>query len=306
MSRKAYGLSGVVALTIAGTIAARAETWVPVHGNVRLADGTPICAMVLANGQYMFSCDGSGSYSLNVPLDANGQITLFSFADGFAPFSTTMGPSSFPFGVQMQTAAPNSPLISMTRSVECAAGIPNWVHISGSVESYGGEPLCAMVLSNGQQMFTCGDSQGRYDLNVPVDENRNVTAFGFADGFQPYSETLVVPKCDMRYATFNDVNFVFQTVETPYNFGWGCAIEASATNNSSSSKTTILLYDAWDSDGRYFGPSLATFDLRPGGTETEVTPVIPSALGQDQDLLQNKCNAVAGWEPKLSPMSSSR
>ena len=53
------------------------------QGTILLADGTPICAMVLANGQYMFSCDGEGgAYDLGVPLDANGQITFFSFADG--------------------------------------------------------------------------------------------------------------------------------------------------------------------------------------------------------------------------------
>ena len=46
---------------------------------------TPVCAMVLANGQYMFSCDGAGNYALNVPLDHNGQVKLQVYADGFAP-----------------------------------------------------------------------------------------------------------------------------------------------------------------------------------------------------------------------------
>ena len=46
---------------------------------------TPICAMVLANGQFMFSCDGTGSYALNIPLGTNGQFKLQVYADGFAP-----------------------------------------------------------------------------------------------------------------------------------------------------------------------------------------------------------------------------
>jgi hypothetical protein len=46
---------------------------------------TPVCAMVLANGQHMFSCDGTGSYALNIPLDSNGQFKLQVYADGFAP-----------------------------------------------------------------------------------------------------------------------------------------------------------------------------------------------------------------------------
>jgi len=33
----------------------------------------------------MFSCDGTGSYDLNIPLDTNGQYKLQVYADGFAP-----------------------------------------------------------------------------------------------------------------------------------------------------------------------------------------------------------------------------
>jgi len=46
---------------------------------------TPVCAMVLANGQRVFSCDGTGSYALHIPLDTNGQFKLQVYADGFAP-----------------------------------------------------------------------------------------------------------------------------------------------------------------------------------------------------------------------------
>ena len=57
-----------------------------IAGKVLLQDTqTPICAMVLANGQYMFSCDGTGSYFLKIPLDTNGQFKLQVYADGFAP-----------------------------------------------------------------------------------------------------------------------------------------------------------------------------------------------------------------------------
>jgi hypothetical protein len=57
-----------------------------ISGSVLLQNTqTPICAMVLANGQYMFSCDGTGSYALNIPLDTNGQFKLQVYADGFSP-----------------------------------------------------------------------------------------------------------------------------------------------------------------------------------------------------------------------------
>ncbi len=173
---------------------AQADTWIPVHGGAHTVDGTPVCAMVLANGQYMFSCGGAGAYSLDVPLDAQGQITLFVFADGFAPYRATTGPGNYPLAVQMLTASAGAPLINMSRSVECSA-FPNRVRISGTIDSAGGEPLCAMVLSNGEHMFSCDASLGQYDLDVPVDQNGQVTVFGFADGFQPYRNTFNAPEC---------------------------------------------------------------------------------------------------------------
>ena len=64
---------------------ATATQWVPVEGQV-MFDGAPLCAMVLANGQNMFSCNGDGRYQLSAPVDNKGQITLLSFASGFASF----------------------------------------------------------------------------------------------------------------------------------------------------------------------------------------------------------------------------
>jgi len=164
-----------------------------IQGNVRTVDDIPVCALVLANGQYMFSCDGNGTYSLNVPLDEQGQVTLFAFADGFAPFRVTAAPAKLPGVVRTVTADPDSPLIFMGWDMACAAN--NWVHLSGEIESEGGEPLCALVLANGQHMFSCGDSNGRYDLTVPVDQNGNITLFGFADGFEPYNEVFIALNC---------------------------------------------------------------------------------------------------------------
>jgi hypothetical protein len=66
-----------------------------------------ICAMVLANGQYMFSCDGTGSCFLKIPLDNNGQFKLQVYADGFAPSIRT-------FDEFMTTN-----IVRMARAVEC-------------------------------------------------------------------------------------------------------------------------------------------------------------------------------------------
>jgi hypothetical protein len=132
MSRRGYGVLCGAALMSAGMAVTQAETWVPIEGNVRLADGTPLCAMVLANGQYVFSCDGTGAYSLYVPLDDKGQVTLFSFADGFAPFRITADPNSFPFAVQMQATGSGSPGPSIAGSWETQAGGVITFHSDGT------------------------------------------------------------------------------------------------------------------------------------------------------------------------------
>ena len=184
--------SSMVLLGLAA-LPTQAASWAAIKGNVRTGNGAPVCALVLANGQYMFSCGGSGGFSLDVPPDEKGLVTLFAFADGFAPFRVTAAPAKLPAVVQTKTADPDSPLIAMTRDIECAAN--NWVRLSGEIESEGSDPLCALVLANGQHMFSCGASQGRYDLDVPVDGNGQVTVFGFADGFSPFSNTFAVTQC---------------------------------------------------------------------------------------------------------------
>ena len=61
--------------------------------------------MVLANGAHMFSCDGSGSYSLEFPLDNNGQFKLQVYADGFAPSVQSFDELSLGGDVRMARSA---------------------------------------------------------------------------------------------------------------------------------------------------------------------------------------------------------
>jgi uncharacterized protein YkwD len=63
-----------------------------------------------------------------------------------------------------------------------------------------------MVLANGQQTFTCGESLGRFDLTVPANELGKITIFAFADGFQPYRETFGAAECDVRYGMLDLIN----------------------------------------------------------------------------------------------------
>ena len=163
---------------------------VSINGDITTQDGIPLCAMALANGQYMFSCNPTGKYNLDVPLDENGQITLFAFADGFAPLKYIFTPEgATDIDVMMLPAPPDSPQMTLTCQFDTAEN-PGWVRISGQAGAEdGGTPLCAMVLANGQYMFSNAGT-GEYELEVPLDENGQVTLFGFADGFQPFRTVL--------------------------------------------------------------------------------------------------------------------
>ena len=92
----------------AGVFPDSAGKRIDVSGSVLLQDTqTPLCALVLANGQYMFSCDGSGSYALRIPMDNNGQFKLQVYADGFAPWTGKFD--------EFKTTN----IVRMARAVEC-------------------------------------------------------------------------------------------------------------------------------------------------------------------------------------------
>ncbi|MFC1789321.1 hypothetical protein ACFLZE_05370, partial [Thermodesulfobacteriota bacterium] len=183
-----YDTNGSLDLGVA--IKLKAAGYSQVQGNITY-NGTPLCAMVLANGQYMFSCEeNQGKYELDVPLDENGEITLFAFVDGLAPFKQILTPlEALDFDIEMELAGPDSKMPTVTRTVpESVDDPPGWVKFSGFV-SLDGTPLCAMVLANGQYMFSC-DPYGEYQLTVPLDPNGEITLFVFVDGLQPYKEII--------------------------------------------------------------------------------------------------------------------
>jgi hypothetical protein len=149
-------------------------------------DGTDLCAMVLANGQYMFTCNDSlGQYSLDVPTDTSGQVTLYAFCSGRAPFKQVLTPSTSveTRDIAMTQALAGSPAMTLTHTVG-ASTRPGWVTLSGSA-TYDGTPLNMMVLANGQHLFTPADT-GAYTLEVPLDNAGQITLFGFCSGMQPF------------------------------------------------------------------------------------------------------------------------
>lgn len=155
-------------------------------GNVYLfGTSIPVCALVLANGKSMFSCDGAGSFSLTgVPVDENEQVTLFAWADGFIPYKSVFTSLS---------PVENRDITMLVSPCGGTGGTdigPNLgitgLNLSGKVYLSGTDiPVCAMVLANGQSMFSC-DGAGNYSFsNLLVDTEGMVTLFTWADGFLP-------------------------------------------------------------------------------------------------------------------------
>lgn len=165
--------------------------WVDINGTVTF-HGAPLCAMVLANGQYMFTCGNDlGWFDLNVPLDGNGKITLYGFCSGFSPFKVVLTPQQAQnYAISMTRAFANSYNIEASVQTEPGTTNPNYVRVYGTV-SYRGTPLCAMVLANGQNMFSCGDDLGIFDLEVPLDGSGKITLYVFCSGFAPYKGVFV-------------------------------------------------------------------------------------------------------------------
>jgi len=152
---------------------------------VQTADGTGLCSMVLASGQFMFSCNPDGPFSLTgLPRENDGTVKRQVYVDGFFPNIDVL-PDSV------------SETVVMTRAGTCpdyntpydpgvfpdSAG--QRIDISGSVLLQDTQtPICAMVLANGQFMFSC-DGSGAYALNIPLDNNGQFKLQVYADGFAP-------------------------------------------------------------------------------------------------------------------------
>ncbi|MCP4345627.1 MAG: hypothetical protein GY795_08880 [Desulfobacterales bacterium] len=165
-----------------------AAEWVNISGNVYY-ESQPLFVMVLANGQHMFT-GSAGRYDLTVPLNDNGEITLYSFCEGMAPFKQILQPEqAVNFDIYMSPASSDSRVINLTAML--APSNDGKVVISGKAATDDGKPLCLMILANGQYMFTSGED-GLYELEVPLNGAGEVTLYGFCEGFAPFRRTLRV------------------------------------------------------------------------------------------------------------------
>ena len=158
-------------------------------GTIKTSNDTDICAMVLASGQFMFSCNPDGVFSLaGLPGEQDGTVKRQIYADGFFPKIDTLTGSS-------------NDAVTMARSGVCPKYNPSYnsgffpnsafkrIDIAGKVLQQDSQtPLCAMVLANGQHMFSC-DGSGTYAMNIQLDNNGQFKLQVYADGFAPTIQT---------------------------------------------------------------------------------------------------------------------
>ena len=150
-------------------------------------NGVPVCTMVLINGQYAFTCDGTGEYELVVPLDAQGKATAQIFCAGLAPYRQTITPSGDVTIHDVAMTQEERPSMDVTIDADKLSVTQGQVR--GTVSS-NGTPVCAMVLINGKYMFSCQADLGVYDLTVPLDTQGAVTVQIFCAGLAPFRQTV--------------------------------------------------------------------------------------------------------------------
>jgi hypothetical protein len=175
---------------------------VDLTGTVEDAGGTPLCALALASGQFMFTCNPNGPYSLlDLPTENDGTVKRQVYVDGFFP------------NVEVLQGSVDETVV-MTRAGNCpdynsfpqpgvfpdSAG--KRINVSGTVLQQNTQtPVCAMALANGQFGFTC-DGTGNYAANIPLDNNGQYKLQVYADGFAPMVQRFdeFSPDNDVRLA----------------------------------------------------------------------------------------------------------
>lgn len=165
-------------------------TLVDTDGTIKTADGRDICAMVLASGKFMFSCNPIGVFSLTeLPREKDGTVKRQIYADGFFPRIDILSDSATGEEVILKRsgACPSYNIPYDSAFVPGSAG--KQINVAGKVLLQDTQtPICAMVLANGQFMFSC-DGSGSYLLRIPLDNNGKFKLQVYADGFAPTIQT---------------------------------------------------------------------------------------------------------------------
>jgi len=158
---------------------------VDLTGKIKTLEGQDVCAMILASGEYTFSCNPPGQFSLaGLPRGSNGTVKRQIFADGFLPKIDVLTYSTDEAIVLTHAGTcPNYNTPYSAGTYPGSAG--KWIDISGNVFIQNTQtPVCAIILANGQHTFSC-DGTGAYALHIPLDANGQFKLQVYADGYAP-------------------------------------------------------------------------------------------------------------------------
>jgi hypothetical protein len=107
-----------------------AKATVTIFGSIANNQGSPLCGLILANGQFMFSCSPNGTYSLSVPQDSAGQVTLFGFVDGHFPYKRVLSSAGrYDMTLNVASFAPPPAVTTSTITFALTDGCNNGVSI---------------------------------------------------------------------------------------------------------------------------------------------------------------------------------
>jgi len=195
-------ISDIRADNMSYTINTTSSTLVDLSGTIKTVSGTDICAMALASGQFMFSCNPAGVFSLtDLPRKNDCTVKRQIYADGFFPKIDILPGSTDE--VARMTRSGTCPSYNTPYELSVFPGSAGKrIDISGTILLQDTQtPICAMVLANGQFMFSCNGT-GSYALNVPLDINGQFKLQVYADGFAPTIQTFdeFQPINDVRMA----------------------------------------------------------------------------------------------------------
>ena len=109
------------------------------------------------------------------------------------PYKTTLTSGITGFNIDLESDPEGQRPLVTVKYMDESLSKPGWVDISGTIENENGAPLCAMVLANGQYMFTC-NPVGEFNLTIPLDNNDMLVLYGFCNGLMPYKETIDLTK----------------------------------------------------------------------------------------------------------------
>lgn len=151
---------------------------------------SPLCALVLANGAHAFSCTGDGRFSIDAPLDSEGLMTVQTFAFGHAPtLQSVKADQAQNMSITMGTVQ-YAPVMIVDYDVT-KDSVSSRHRFKGSIKDQGtGAPVCALVLLNGNYMFSCGESQGAFDITSFESASGEMELMVFAAGFLPYNSRI--------------------------------------------------------------------------------------------------------------------